>query len=77
MDYFKENVTTIKVPFLLEDMSEDLEAMENTCDIALAQYSPQCLSAKFVDLNDNPILVYFGLRKDIKGKFRPEVGLKL
>jgi hypothetical protein len=76
MDHFKENVATIKVPFVLEDMEGDLKTLEWICENDLAQKSPQCISAKFVDKNDNPILFYFGFRKvEKKGKSHKNVRL--
>ena len=58
-----QNVTTIRVPFALEEMSEDMheKSLDSICD-DLADKSPQCFSAKFVDRNEETILFYFGLR---------------
>lgn len=76
--YFRENVTTIKVPFALEDMEKDVGKLESICDVDLAQKSPQCFSAKFVDKNNKPILFYFGSRvAEPKKKHGKPVGLIL
>ena len=58
-----QNVTTIKVPFALEEMTEDMcgKPLETVCD-DLASKSPQCFSAKFIDKNKQTILFYFGQR---------------
>jgi hypothetical protein len=75
LEYFLDNVTTIKVPFALDEMKEDMykESLESICDNELAQKSPQCFSAKFVDKDDLPILFYFGWRNTEQN----EVGLIL
>jgi len=60
-----ENVTTIQVPFTLEDLkkTEDDETLNHICDHDLGPNTPaQCMSAKFVDANNEPILFYFGKR---------------
>jgi len=58
-----QNVTTIKVPFALDEMTEDMhkKPLESICN-DLAGKSPQCFSAKFIDKNNEVILFYFGLR---------------
>ena len=64
-----ENVTTIKVPFILEDMETNEDTLQGICDNELAQKPAQCFSAKFVDKNNSPILFYFGFRKvKVEGK---------
>jgi hypothetical protein len=62
--YYLQHVTTIEVPFALEDMHKDMhnKSLDSICDNDLADISPQCFSAKFVDKNKNPILFYFGFR---------------
>ena len=76
MSYFEENVTIIKVPFTLEDMDKNVcyEDLETICNSDLAQVSPQCFSAKFIDKNDEPILFYFGFREKV-GKDKKRVRL--
>lgn len=62
-----QNITTIKVPFALEDIEEPTESMYDN----LANKSPQCFSAKFVDKNNKTILFYFGLRHpEAKERYR-------
>ena len=58
-----QNVTTIEVPFTLEQMHKDMfdEPLESVCD-DLADKSPQCFTTKFIDKNKKTILFYFGLR---------------
>lgn len=59
-----QNVTVIKADFALEDMNEDMcgKTLEEICDEDLANKSPQCFSAKFIDSNNKTILFYFGLK---------------
>jgi hypothetical protein len=68
LTYYSEYAPTIKVPFALGDMKEDMheETLESICDVELAEQSPQCFSAKFVDKDDQPILFYFGFRQPHK-----------
>lgn len=58
-----QNVATIKAPFSLEEMTEDMfgKPLETICD-DLARKSLQCFSTKFIDKNKQTILFYFGLR---------------
>lgn len=37
-------------------------SLDSICDNKLADISPQCFSAKYVDKNNKPILFYFGFR---------------
>ena len=59
-----KEVTTIRVPFTLEDMTQDMfkaKSLDDICkDLEDYQHS-QCFSAKFVDANEQTILFYFGL----------------
>jgi hypothetical protein len=63
-----QHVTTIKVPFALDEMRDSAEnifdeSLESICDrLQVADISPQCFSAKFIDENNEPILFYFGFR---------------
>jgi hypothetical protein len=68
LQYYKENVPTIKLSFSLENMLEDKDKLEDICNDELKFKSPQCFSAKFVDINDRPVLFYFGLRHPEKKK---------
>jgi hypothetical protein len=70
LQYFKDDVVTIKVPFALDEMKEDMydETLDSICDNRLATLSPQCFSAKFVDKDDRAILVYFGFRHPKQNK---------
>lgn len=70
LKHYIREVTTIKVPFALEDMKEDvdIEGLESTCK-KLESVDPQCLSARFVDKNGEPVFYYFGKRiKKTDGK---------
>ena len=65
LERYIENVTTIQVPFTLEDLKkkEDDESLNHICDHELGPNTvAQCMSARFVDANDEPILFYFGKR---------------
>jgi hypothetical protein len=76
LKYFQQHITTIKVPFALDEMHEDMfdESLESICDNQLADISPQCFSARFIDKNNEPILFYFGFRHP-EAKHRYGVGL--
>ena len=62
--------TLIKVSFTLKDIDKNIcyEDLETICNSDLAQISPQCFSAKFVDVNLKPVLFYFGFRREDEGK---------
>jgi hypothetical protein len=74
-----QNVTTIKVPFALEDMNAKMcggKPLEQICNEDLADISPQCFSAKFIDSNNKTILFYFGFQHP-KERHRNKVRSKL
>lgn len=53
------------MPFTLEEMKRNInvKTLDNICNNQLNPNAPaQCLSAKFVDANNQPILIYFGSR---------------
>ena len=65
LKYYLQHVTTIQVPFTLEEMKTnvDTKALESICDNELGKNAPaQCISGKYVDANKKPILCYFGNR---------------
>ena len=44
-------------------MNVDTKALESICDNELGENAPaQCISGKYVDANQKPILYYFGNR---------------
>ena len=75
LQYYLQQVTTIQVPYTLEELKniKDEKALESICDQDLGPNVPsQCISAKFVDADSEPILFYFGQRvlsddKNLKG----------
>jgi hypothetical protein len=56
-----QNASTMKVPFALEDMTEEMfsEPLEDICD-RIEGYDSQCFSTRIVDENDQTIVFYFG-----------------
>lgn len=65
---FKEFVQVIRVPFKLDSLKKPLtqrekEELEEICENELGpEQDAQCISAKFVDEDGEPILFYFGFR---------------
>jgi lipoate synthase len=71
-----KHVTTIKVPFSLEEMKKEMDPkkLDKICDEELGpNILAQCFSAKYVDSDDKPILFYFGNRIT-KASHIPAVG---
>ena len=60
-----QQVTKIKLPFTLKSlqMNQERDDLETVCQEKLGPNMPaQCMSAQFVDSEDEPILFYFGDR---------------
>lgn len=69
LQYYKDSIPTIRLPFALEDLNDDKAELEDICNHELGYWqSPQCFSAKFVDVNLKPVLFYFGFRRQDEGK---------
>jgi hypothetical protein len=69
--HYIQFVTTVQVPFTLKEMERvDVQELQRICDKELGDTAPsQCISARFVDSENMPILFYFGKRiKDISKK---------
>lgn len=66
LQLYLEHVTTIKVPFSLQELKDkkmDTKNLDSICDNELGpNMLSQCFSAKFVDSENQPILFYFGNR---------------
>jgi hypothetical protein len=81
---YKEFVQVIRVPFSLGSLEEALtkeekDELEDICDNELGpRQEAQCISAKFVDVDGEPILFYFGNRVIEKnGQTKPVCGVYL
>lgn len=65
---YRDFVQVIRMPFTLDSLKKPLkkaekEKLEDICDNELGpEQDAQCISAKFVDENGEPILFYFGRR---------------
>lgn len=81
---YKDFVQVIRVPLTLERLQKPLtntkkKKLEDICNNELGPtQDAQCISAKFVDKNGEPILFYFGHRiVEKEGQKKPVCGVDL